>query len=164
MAILNSSRNLLIFGGLGVFALGWGGGLLLGALSSADTPPPPAQPQLVDADAYSTSKEGEPADAPKEKSSSLLEQVFGLDDLEEEKPPRPAPKTKPVPETEVKTAPREDSEDASEDLADTILQEGRPSEEQVKLEESPDPAEPERPENPEKETPEKGFLDENPYQ
>lgn len=81
----------MIFGGLCVFALGWGGGLLLGAFNEKDAEPAASRPQVVDADAFSPEKGSEAAASPEGKSSSLLEQVFGLDDLEEERASAPDP-------------------------------------------------------------------------
>ncbi len=93
MVNYGSTRNLLVFGGLAVFALGWGGGILLGVLRPpAAMTPHSAPPQVVDADEYAPETETPPV----RKSSSLLEQVFGLDDLEEEKPARPETSPEPV--------------------------------------------------------------------
>lgn len=135
MAILSSSRNLLIFGGLGVFALGWGGGLLLGAFSSSDAPPPLTQPQLLDADTLSSAQEAEKAEAQKSKSSSLLEQVFGLDDLEEEHPTKPAQRPKSDTSSAASKTPEDTSTGGSAAVGDQAAS-ARPDAGQVKLEES----------------------------
>lgn len=177
MAILSSSRNLLIFGGLGVFALGWGGGLLLGAFSTKEAPPPPAQPQLLDADTLSSAQEAEKAEEQKGKSSSLLEQVFGLDDLEEEKPTKPAqrPKTEasraaPKPAEETSTGGSADfgNQGASDRPATTLeveLEESDPAEEAVAPEkwQTDDGLTPPEQHTPPAEKPEKDILGDNPY-
>lgn len=165
----------MIASGLCVFALGWGGGLLLGAFSEPDAPPTASRPQVVDADAYSPDKDPSDVAAPPEsKPSSLLEQVFGLDDLEEErgagpsarKPVEPgqSPSARPAPSVVLKEDPPSDTEASAE---------------AVQLEETPAAEELAPPETktddsglsngageavPAEAKPEKAVLPQNPYQ
>lgn len=160
-----------------MFALGWGGGHLLGAFSSTDSAPPSPQPQLVDADAYSSSKKENESDPKEEKSSSLLEQVFGLDDLEEEKPAKPARKVDSREVSGVETEQRGDADNQNGDLADQILRGTEPPVQEVELEDRPPAAEPAAPEKdptdgelapteesaPPEQKPQKDILSDNPY-
>lgn len=180
MANFGSRRNLIVLGGLAVFALGWGGGVLLGVLRPPRTSTPENKaPQVVDADDFAP--DSEPTSL--RKSSSLLEQVFGLEDLEEEKPSRPRPQPNPAPssdavrpdvagETNVDSDVGEVQEPAPEPakevppvvLEELKAEEGKPPGAQTKEDDLTATEPPEGAvEKADSTSPKKEFLDDNPY-
>jgi hypothetical protein len=148
---------------------------LLGAFNSSDTPAHAEQPQLVDADTLPSAQEAEKAEEQRGKSSSLLEQVFGLDDLEEEKPSKSKSKSDGKRSSPPSTSALPTAQPPSSDVADEFLRGSQPATEKVELEETdqatgtqPDPSWQTQdglspPEPATEPAPQKDLLGDNPY-